>query len=173
MDIENRSQPKSDRLIFSEFSVKDAAFVFELLNTESWLKYIGDRGVKTLEDAKIHILNKYMKSYEGGFGMWKLSLKTNGTPIGMCGLINRDTLEDIDIGFAFLPQFESKGYGFEAASATLDFAKKSLGLKRVVAITIKENERSIALIKKLGLKHEKQFWMEGDSEELMLFGVNF
>lgn len=173
MDIENRSQPKSERLNFSEFSDEDAAFVFELLNTESWLKFIGDRGIKTLEDAKIHIRNKYMKSYEGGFGMWKLSLKTDGTPIGMCGLINRDTLEDIDIGFAFLPQFEGKGYGYEATSATLHFAKNNLDLKRVVAITIQENERSIALIKKLGLKLEKLFWMEGDSEELMLFGLNF
>ncbi len=163
----------TERLTISHFNVNDSAFVLELLNTPDWIKFIGDRGIKTLEDAKNYLINKIMVGYtEFGFGMYAVRLKSNLTTIGMCGLIKREGLEDVDIGFAFLPKYNGQGYAFEAASATMNYATNKLGLKRIVAITIKENIHSIKLLEKIGLQFEKNINMADDPEELMLFGMN-
>lgn len=112
---------QTDRLILYHLGINDIDFIYELLNSPAWIKYIGDRGIKTLDDAKKYIINGPMKSYEKfGFGLWLTKLKNDETPIGICGLLKRETLNDIDIGFAFLPQYTGKGYAFEAASATLN-----------------------------------------------------
>ena len=162
----------TERLSISEFTTADAAFILELLNTSSWLQFVGDRGVKNIDDAVKYINDKYIESYKkNGFGLYKIALK-NETPIGMCGLIKRDTLDNIDIGFALLPVYEGKGYGYEAASIILKHAKNVLRIKRIVAITTKTNINSITLLKKLDLKFEKLIRMEGDEEELMLFGTS-
>ncbi len=159
------------RLFLREFTEDDADFIVALLNSPAWLQFIGDRGVKTSEDARRFISEKYIPSYRtNGFGLYAVILKEGNIPVGMCGLIKRETLEDIDIGFAFLPEYISKGYGFEAATAVLKYGLDVLKIKRIVAITIPTNLSSINLLKKLGMKFEKTFFMQGDKDELMLFG---
>ncbi|MCR9288440.1 MAG: GNAT family N-acetyltransferase [Bacteroidetes bacterium] len=162
---------ETNRLIITEFQNKDAAFVLTLLNTPTWLKYIGDRGVKTLEDAEKYIDQKLIKSYQDfGYGMYLVQLKDE-TPIGMCGLVNRPTLEDVDIGFAMLPAYAGKGFGYESAKAVLDFSKTQLKIPRIVGITVPDNTDSIKLLEKIGLVFEQK--MDSNGEELLLFGINF
>jgi ribosomal-protein-alanine N-acetyltransferase len=161
---------ETERLYLREFNSGDAAFILELLNTPQWIQFIGDRGVKTVADAEKFITERYIQSYKiNGFGLYATVLKANNTPIGMCGLIKRDTLTDIDIGFAFLPEYISSGYGFESASAVLKYGREVLNISRIVAITIQENVNSIGLLRKLNMKFEGLVTMPGDSEALMLF----
>ncbi|MEO8666518.1 MAG: GNAT family N-acetyltransferase, partial [Ignavibacteria bacterium] len=156
------------------FSEDDSEFILKLLNTPGWLQFIGNKGIHNTADAKNYIINGPMKSYEKfGFGLYKVILKSEGKPIGMCGLISRDSLDDIDIGFSFLPEHTGNGYAFESASATLNYANINLGFKRIVAITNPDNLNSIKLLEKLGLIFEKQFTVPGDEEELMLFAIEF
>jgi RimJ/RimL family protein N-acetyltransferase len=169
-EITGKKILETPRLLLNEFTEDDASFIVELLNSPDWLQYIGDRNVRTTEDARRFINEKYIDSYKkNGFGLYAVVLKENNITIGMCGLIKRDSLEDIDIGFAFLPEYISKGYGFESAVEVLKYGKEKLNLKRIVAITIKSNNKSVNLLKKIGMKFEKSFFMEGDSEELLLF----
>ena len=164
---------ETERLIIRKLNVDDAAFIFELVNDPDWLRFIGDRGVRTLEDAGKYILNGPMAMYERvGFGLYLVELKSNGTPIGMCGLIKREGLDDVDIGFAYLPQFRAQGYAYEAASAVLAYGRREFGLKRIVAITSVDNERSIQLLEKLGFAFEKLIKLPGDDEELKLFAID-
>ena len=162
----------TERLTLREFNTDDAAFIIELLNSPSWIKYIGNRKVQTIEDAKSYLERAIFKGYkENGFGLWMVELRATQEPIGMCGLIKREGLDDVDIGFAFLPQYEGKGYGSEAANATMFIAKEK-GIKRIVAITVKYNTASIKLLEKIGLRFEKHITMPNDDEELMLFGID-
>lgn len=164
---------ETPRLTIREFSAGDAPFILELVNTPSWLKYIGDRNIRSVEDAEKYLVNGPMKSYlKNGFGLSLVSLKEGNLPVGMCGLIRRDNLEDVDIGFAFLPAHERKGYGLESAQAMLAYAE-SAGLKRVVAITLPENEPSIMLLKKLDMRFEKMIRFANEDKELMLFSIEF
>jgi [ribosomal protein S5]-alanine N-acetyltransferase len=163
---------KTERLILRKFTVEDAPFILELLNTPSWLRFIGDRNVRNVEDAKAFLLNRYMKGYETqGFGFYAVIEKSTQKRIGMCGLMKRDTLENVDIGFAFMPDFMGKGYGFEAASATLKYAQNDLHLPKVIAIVDPENVISIALIKKIGLHFDKMVQISEDDKALMLFST--
>lgn len=166
---------ETNRLLISKFTLEDASFFMELVNTPNWLKYIGDRNVKTVEDAKDRIKNGQLKSYESyGFGFYKLLLKDeNNKAIGTCGLIKRDTLEHVDIGFAMLPNYERKGFGYEAALAILDLAKDTFNLAKIVAITQENNLNSIALLERLGLTYEKRVKPFDDGEELLLFAITF
>ncbi len=160
---------ETNQLFLQEFTVEDSPFMLELLNTPDWTRFIGDRGVRTVEQAEQYLLNGYMKSYQThGFGFYKVVMKDSHEPIGICGIIKRDYLENVDIGFAFLPQYVGKGYGFEAASATLKYTHKILKIKRLVAIFDSENIVSIGLIKKIGLVFEKMIQSDR-GEELMLF----
>ncbi|WP_298531710.1 GNAT family N-acetyltransferase [uncultured Algibacter sp.] len=165
---------ETPRLILSKFTLKDAPFFFELVNSPHWIKFIGDKNVKTLKDAEQKIISGHFKSYEThGFGFYKIQLKEeNNKSIGTCGLIKRDTLDDVDIGFAFLPEYESKGFGYESATATIKLAKEAFKLQRIVAIINPENEKSIGLIEKLGLNYEKKVKPFADGEELLLFAKN-
>ena len=161
----------SGRLIIREFTKDDSEFILELVNTPSWLKYIGDRNIKNIDDAINYLEKGPLKSYtEHGFGLYCVLLKEGNIRAGMCGLIKRETLDDIDIGFAFLPQFEGKGIACESTKAVLDFAKK-INLKRIVAITLPKNERSIRLLKSVNMNFEKMIQLPGDKEELMLFSI--
>ena len=161
---------ETKRLLVSEFSLKDAPFFLELVNSPNWLKYIGDRNLKTVKDAENYLTNGTLKSYkDNGFGFYKLELKDNNKLIGTCGLVKRDQLEDIDMGFAFLEAFESKGYGFEASVAILKLAKEQFKIKRLVAITLPINTKSIKLLEKLGFTYEKRVKPFEDDEELLLF----
>ena len=131
---------ETDRLILSKFSLDDAPFILKMLNDPDWLQFIGDKGIKTLDDARDYIVNKLQKSFrELGFGMLIVKLKDGDISIGTCGLLKRDYLDDLDLGFAFLPRFRGKGYAFEAASATISYGKENLGMKRILAFTDADN----------------------------------
>lgn len=161
---------ETERLFLRKLSTADAGFILDLLNQPSFIHYIGDRGVRTLEDASRYILNGAVSSYERfGFGMYLTLLKEGEVPIGICGLVKRDTLEDVDIGFAFLPQYWSKGYAFESASAVLAYGRNTLGLKRILGIATADNTGSIRVLEKIGLKFEKMVKLSEDDVELKLF----
>jgi len=149
----------TERLRLRHMTVDDAAFMLRLLNEPSWLRFIGDRGVKTLADAQSYILNGPVEMVSRlGFGFYIVELKDQAEPagpVGICGLAQRPYLEDVDIGFAFLPEFWGQGYAFEAASAVLELARTRLGLRRVLATVRPGNQSSIKLLEKLGLRYEK------------------
>ena len=161
---------ETSRLVLRKLTEQDAAFIFALLNDAAWLRYIGDKKVHSLEDARAYIRDGPMSSYErNGFGLWLVESKENHIPVGMCGLIKRDSLEDVDIGFAYLPEFRGKGYGFEAASAVMAHGKNVLGLRKIVAIVSPGNSNSIGLLEKLGLKFEKTLPASKDAPPLLLY----
>ncbi|TCJ86677.1 UNVERIFIED_ORG: RimJ/RimL family protein N-acetyltransferase [Bacillus cereus] len=162
---------ETERLVLRWFDIKDAPFILELVNDPAWIQFIGDKRIKNLDDAKKYILNGPVDMYNKmGFGLYLVERKEDLTPLGMCGLIKRDTLEDVDIGFAFLEKFRSKGYGFESASAVIDYGVQKLGLKRIVAITTIDNINSGKLLEKVGLQFEEIISDSG--EDLKLFGYN-
>ena len=149
----------------------DAPFILELLNDPSFIRNIGDRGVRTLDGARAYIRQGPLASYERfGFGLWLVELK-DGAPIGMCGLLKRDVLEDVDIGFAYLPAYQAKGYGFEGARAVLDHGRDVLRLQRIVAIVNNDNAPSARLLEKLGMKFERMVQPFPDEPPLRLFAV--
>jgi RimJ/RimL family protein N-acetyltransferase len=162
---------ETGRLILRRLTVEDAPFMLGLLNEPSWLRFIGDRGVRTLEDARNYIAKGPVDMYERlGFGLFATALKEDeSAPIGICGLVKRDGLEDVDIGFAFLPKFWGKGYACEAASAVMAYAKSVVGLERIVAITAVDNESAARLLEKIGLRFEKMVRLSDDGEEIRLF----
>jgi RimJ/RimL family protein N-acetyltransferase len=163
---------ETERLFLRSFVAEDAEFILELVNEPSFIQNIGDRGVRTLEDARAYILNGPVASYaKNGFGLYLVALKETGESIGMCGLIKRDTLEDVDIGYAFLPKFWGKGCAVEAARAVKNCAKDVIGLKRLVAITDPANEGSIRVLEKIGLTFERMVRLSADDIELKLFAI--
>jgi RimJ/RimL family protein N-acetyltransferase len=163
---------ETERLILRKLTTGDAKFIFELLNDPSFIRNIGDRNIRTLEDASAYIVNGPVKSYEkNGFGLYLVVQKETNVSIGMCGLIRRENLDDVDIGYALLPRYWSKGYAVEAARATMDYAKDVIGLKRLVAIVDPTNEGSIRVLEKLGLHYEKMVRLSADDIELKLFGA--
>jgi RimJ/RimL family protein N-acetyltransferase len=156
---------ETDRLIIRRLTFEDAAFILELVNDPTWLRFIGDRGVRTLADARNYILKGPMEMYDRlGFGLYLAELKDERVPIGLCGLIKRDSLKHVDIGFAFLPDFRSKGYAYEAASAVLAYGKNTLGLERIVAIVSPGNDSSIKLLGKLGFQFEQMITLSSQNE---------
>ncbi|OAD92797.1 GCN5 family acetyltransferase [Aequorivita soesokkakensis] len=160
---------QTERLELREYTLKDAPFIFKLMNSDGWLKNIGDRNIKTIEDAEAYMQKNYLSSYEKhGFGPYLVSLKEEGTPIGSSGLYKRDNLDFPDVGFAFLPEFGNKGYAFESAQAVMKYASEKLKLQTVVGITLPENTSSVKLLKKLGLSEIGTYKYE-DGEELLLF----
>jgi RimJ/RimL family protein N-acetyltransferase len=164
---------ETDRLTLRWFSTDDAEFILRLLNEPSWLRYIGNRNVKTLDDARAYILKVPVAMYERhGFGLYAVELKDGGAPIGMCGLIKRDSLDAVDIGFALLPEYWGKGYAYESAAAVMAYATGALGLKRVVAITSQDNDSSARLLEKLGMRFERMVIFPDDGAELKLFAVD-
>ncbi|HMB21196.1 MAG TPA: GNAT family N-acetyltransferase, partial [Anaerolineales bacterium] len=165
---------ETERLHLRQFSTEDAGFILELLNEPSFIQNIGDRGVRTLDDAIAYLTRVPLASYaKNGFGLYAVLLKETNEIIGMCGLIKRDGLDDVDIGYAFLPKFWSKGYAVESAAAVKAYAKDVIGLKRLVAITDPDNEGSIRVLEKIGLRFEKMVRLSQDDIELKLFAVDF
>ena len=163
---------ETERLTLCEFSTDDAPFVVELMNDESYLRFIGDRGIKTVDDARNYLLNGPIKSYQQfGFGLFLVKLKESDIPVGTCGLIKRPELDDVDVGYAFLAEFRGKGYATEAGRAVIDYARTGAGLKRVVAITVPDNYASIKVVEKLGLSFEKTIIWPDSDEEINLFSV--
>ncbi|RFS21831.1 N-acetyltransferase [Chitinophaga silvatica] len=152
------------------FAASDDHFVLTLLNTPSWLKFIGDRKVRTLTDAQRYIMNNLLKMYkEQGYGAWVVVLKETNTPIGICGLFKRRYLEHPDLGFAFLPSAEGKGYAYEITKATLEYSQQELKLPLVYAITQPENQRSVNLLNRLGFAQHGTIQPPGEDSPLSLF----
>ena len=161
---------ETERLILRPTTESDAAYILELMNTPKWLKNIGDRKVHSEEDAIKYIQERMLPQLERlGFSNYTVIRKSDGVKMGSCGLYDREGLEGLDIGFAFLPAFEKKGYAYEAASRIKQAAIEDFGIEIIKAITIPSNTASQNLLEKLGLKFQKRFFMEGDSEELMLY----
>jgi RimJ/RimL family protein N-acetyltransferase len=165
---------ETDRLILRHLSPRDAEFILQLVNEPSWIRFIGNKGVRTIEDAGNYILNGPMEMYSRlGFGLYLVELKEEGESIGICGLIKRDFLEDVDIGFAFLPKFWGKGYAYESASAVMAYGKRAFGLNRLLAITSPDNYDSVRLLEKLGFNFESMIKLSDDSQEVRLFAYGF
>lgn len=161
----------TERLALREFTPDDADFIYRLLNSPGWLKYIGTRNIDSLDDARAYIANKLSPSYkQNGFGFYIAELKDTSSAVGMCGLAKREALDDVDLGFALLPEFEGKGYAYEASVEVIKFAKESIGLNKLAALTVHYNVPSIKLLEKLGMEFEKNIRMPGDEEKLMLYG---
>jgi len=161
---------ETERLLLTELSEDDAAFIQGLVNEPSFLRYIGDRGVRTTDDARRYIREGPVASYgKHGYGLLRMGLKPEGTPIGMCGILRRDTLPEPDLGFSMLPAWWSKGYAHEAAAAVMAHARESAGVGRVLAITNVDNDPSIRLLGKLGFRFEKLVRLGADPTELRLF----
>jgi len=164
------SQLETQRLILRRLNAGDAPFILTLLNEPSFIRYIGDKSVRDLEGAQQYILNGPVASYDRhGFGLNLVELKESQTPIGICGLLKRDELPDPDIGFALVPDFWSKGFAFEAATAVLQDARARLSVERILAITSLDNEASINLLERLGFKFEKVTQLTAGGEQVRLF----
>ena len=162
---------ETERLVLRRLSVDDAEFILQLLNEPSFLRYIGDKGVRNIADAVRYLETGPLASYERfGFGLYLVELKDSGIPIGMSGLLKRDSLPDVDIGFAFLPSFWSQGYAFESAAAVMTYGRDVLGLRRIVAITSLDNQASARLLEKVGLRFERLIKLADDQAEVRLFG---
>ena len=164
---------ETERLIIRHLTTDDTAFILELLNEPSFIQNIGDRNVRTEEDARRYLLNGPIESYDkNGFGLFMVELKDTFVSIGMCGLIKRDNLPDADVGFAFLPKYWMKGYALESAFAVLKFAKENCGLKRILGIVNPDNSASIRVLEKLGLKFERMVKMPQDDFEIKMFSAD-
>lgn len=163
---------ETDRLILRRLTPQDAEFILQLMNEPSWLRFIGNKSVRTIEDARNYILKGPVEMYSRlGFGLYLVELKEEGVSIGICGLIKRDSLADVDIGFAFLQKFWGKGYAYESASAVMAYGKRAFGLTRLAAITSPDNYVSIGLLEKLGFNFERMVKLSEDSEEVRLFTI--
>jgi RimJ/RimL family protein N-acetyltransferase len=164
------SELVTPHLALRRFTEDDAPFVLALLNEPDWLKYIGDNGVRTLDDARSYLREGPIAMYARlGFGLLAVDLKDGGQTIGMCGLIQRDGVADVDIGFAFLPTFRARGLAREAASAVLALGHETLGIPRIVAFTAPDNERSARLLGQIGMRLERTTVLPTSPEELLLF----
>jgi len=162
---------ETPRLVLRCLEEGDAPFILELLTDPDWLRYIGDKGVHDLDGARRYIADGPGAMYaKHGFGLFLVGRKPSGTPMGLCGLIRRDGLDDVDVGYAFLPRFRGCGYAEEAAAAMVRFARERVGLARIVAITTPENERSIRVLEKLGFAFERAIRLTPESREVKLFG---
>ena len=162
---------QTQRLGLRQLELNDADFILELLNEAAFLQFIGDKGVRTLDDARDYLRKGPLDSYQRrGFGLYAACLR-DGTRIGICGLVKRDGLGDVDVGFAFLSRHCSQGYAVESAAAILEHARRVLGLQRVVAITSPGNVGSIAVLEKIGLKFERTVMLAEHGPELILFGT--
>lgn len=162
----------TERLTLRELTEEDAGFMLKLLNEPSFLQFIGDRGVRTVEDAHRYLQQGPISSYKRfGFGLYRVELRDAQTPIGICGLVKREALDDVDIGFAFLPAFWSKGYAFESAAAVMRYAQDVIGLNRIAAIVSPDNDRSIGVLNKLGLRFERLITWPEDGSELKLYAI--
>jgi RimJ/RimL family protein N-acetyltransferase len=162
---------ESERLVLREFDLDDAEFILELLNESAFVRFIGDKGVRTHADAHEYLQRGPLESYRRfGFGLYLASLRADGTPIGMCGLVKREGLADVDVGFALLSRYWSRGYAAEAAAAVLEYGRRTLNLGRIVAIAKPDNQASAAVLEKVGLEFERMIRLSGDGPELKLFG---
>lgn len=148
---------ETQRLILRPFELADCDFLIRLLNSEGFIGNIGDRGVRTIADAERYLQGPFASYQQHGFGLSAMVLKTDQTLVGMAGLIKRDSLPEVDLGYALLPEHTLRGYALEAAEAWVASASNDFGLQRLLAVVIKQNKRSIQLLEKLGFVHQAEF----------------
>lgn len=161
---------KTERLSIGQFSLDDAPFILRLLNEPTFIENIADKGVRDLDGARDYLRRGPMASYERyGFGLWLVRLVENNKPIGMAGLLKRDYLEHIDIGYALVPEYCGAGYAFEMTSAVMRYAAEVLNAKQIMAIVSEENEPSITLLGKLGFAPDGMLHVPGDGNKTRLF----
>jgi [ribosomal protein S5]-alanine N-acetyltransferase len=164
---------ETPRLMLRRFVFDDAPHVVELLTQPSFLQNIGDRGVRNVDDAHRYLREGPMAMYEQfGFGLWRVSRRSDDQFVGMCGLLKRDILPDVDIGYAYLPEHWGQGYAFEAALAARDHGVRKFGLKRLIGVVSDHNTASIRVLEKLGMRFERMFPMRPDEPEVRLYGVD-
>jgi len=163
---------ETERLVLRRFDPADAAFVLGLLNEPSFIENIGDRGVRTLDDARAYLEQGPLAMYrQHGFGLWCVQTRAGGQAVGMCGLLKRDNLPDVDLGYAFLPAYWGQGLALEAASATLRHAAQRFGLTRVIAVVSPGNSASIRVLEKLGMRYEGLYRMHDGEPEVRLYDI--
>ena len=162
----------TERLVLAPFTAEDAPFIVALLTDPDWLRYIGDRGVRTESEARGYLEAGPLASYAAhGFGLYRVARRDTGVPIGMCGLLRRDTLPDVDLGFAFLPAHRGQGFAREAAAATLAYACETLGLDRILAIVSPANASSIRVLETLGMRREATVQLTTGADALFLYSI--
>jgi RimJ/RimL family protein N-acetyltransferase len=163
---------ETERLALRWLKVEDAGFILKLVNEPAWKQYIGDFGVRSLEDAVNYIERGPVAMYaRRGFGLYLVELKETGVPVGICGLIKRDALEDVDIGFALLQEFRGRGYAYESALAVLAFGRFAFQLTRIVAISSRDNHESTRLLEKLGFHFERTARLKPEAAEVNLYAI--
>lgn len=156
---------ETPRLSLRRLTLDDAGFVFGLVNQPSWLRFIGDKNVRNLDDARNYLRTGPLDMYERyGFGLFLVESKETGLPMGMCGLLKRDSLPRPDVGYAFMPEFWGKGHAVEAASAVLEYGNQALGMKRILAIVSPDNAGSIRVLEKCGMHFECMLALTPDNE---------
>jgi RimJ/RimL family protein N-acetyltransferase len=162
---------ETSRLVLRHLTLEDAPFILTLVNDPDFIRFIGDKKVRSLHDARHYLLEGPIASYrQHGFGLYLTSLQPQGTPIGMCGLLKREELEYVDVGFAFLPPFRSHGYATESVAAVLEHARAQCSLRRIVAIVSPDNARSKRVLEKLGFAFERTFKLGNETTEIDLLG---
>ncbi len=164
---------ETERLTLREMSEDDGAFMLELLNDPDFIRNIADRGVRSLDGARAYISERFVDSYrQHGFGLWLVESKEDGAPAGMCGLLKRKELNVVEVGYAFLPSFRSKGFAFESASASKTYARDVLGLKQLHAVVNPDNAGSIRVLEKLGMRFERMVRLAPDGPQVRLYAVD-
>ena len=165
---------ETERLQLRWMTLDDAPMMFAVWNDPAFLRFVGDRGIRSLEEAEASMRDGPVHLYaEYGYGPFRVSRRDDGADMGVCGLYRRDGLDEPDIGFAFLPEFRGQGYGYEASVAVLDHARDELKLPRVTAIVSPSNDASIALLEKLGMRYDKMMRLPGDDEDVSLYVIDF
>ena len=164
---------ETERLSLRELSERDAAFMLELLNDQDFKRFIADRGVRTLEGAARYIAERFVQSYrQHGFGLWLVETK-EGKAAGICGLLDRGApVPGVEVGYAFLPSFRARGYAYEAASAAKAYARDALKLPRLHAVVNPDNDASIRVLEKLGLRFERMVRLAGEEFDIKLFSTD-
>jgi len=174
IDVKHNVVLTTPRLALTLLNYTDASFIEELVNSPGWLQYIGDRNVHSAADAITYLDKGPLMSYrEHGFGLWRVSLNDTGVPIGMCGILRRAELDGPDLGFAFLPAYQRKGYAHEAVQATIHFAQQVLGMKQLLAIVQSDNGASIALLQKNQFRYEYKVRSGANMDILDLYQLDF
>jgi ribosomal-protein-alanine N-acetyltransferase len=165
---------ETGRLSLRRFVLEDAPSIVELLTQPSFIRNIGDRGVRNVDDALRYLRDGPMAMYEEhGFGLWRASRRADDAFVGMCGLLKRDILPDVDVGYALLPEYWGQGYAFEAAQATVELGARKFGLGRIIGVVSDHNAGSIRVLEKIGMRFERMYPMHPGEPEVRLYARDF
>jgi RimJ/RimL family protein N-acetyltransferase len=163
---------ETERLVLRELVPEDASFMLELLNDPAYILNIADRGVRDVEGARRYLEERWRASYaEHGFGLWAVVHRETGACTGLCGLVRREGLDDVDIGYAFLPAFRGQGFAVESALGVKAHARNVVGLTRLVAIVSPGNDRSVRVLERLGMRFERTLRLPGDTSDVLLYAT--